>query len=95
LLIAEKFNSRIRNNTSTVGAISFEQSTKSLGSPNMLQSLDCPTVLYIMRILDLEIDNEQVNSPVIYMFLNKSYQQRKKPEVISSSFPEVQQQFVT
>lgn len=53
LLIAEKFNCRVWNNPSAVSSIAFEQSSKSLSSPNIPQALNGSIILNVMRILDL------------------------------------------
>lgn len=53
LLIAEELHGRVWDNTGTICAISFEQSPKALSPPDILQSLNCTTVFYVMWILNL------------------------------------------
>ena len=53
LLIAEELHGRVRDNTSTICAISFKQSSKTLSSPYILQTLNSTRIFYVMRILNL------------------------------------------
>lgn len=61
LLVAEELDGRVRNNTSTVSTIPFKQSTEAFGPPYILQSLNCPIVLYTVWILNLEDNTKPAN----------------------------------
>jgi len=53
LLITEEFHRRIRDNSSTISTIPFEQPTKTFSSPYIFKTLNCSIVLYIVRVLNL------------------------------------------
>lgn len=53
-LVTKEFDGRVWNNTSTISAISFKQSAKTLCSPYVFQPLDRTIIFDCMMILNLQ-----------------------------------------